>query len=122
MQTFEAKKPGEQRTYTCGFNKTLPEGVTITGGMVTAAVYDKSDPAFPDAAPSAILEGGAALNIDEVTILGCTIAIGQALSQVVAGGVAGCTYVLTFKAVLSDNISIWEEDVLLPVRKYAPVI
>lgn len=121
MKSFEAKKPGEGRTYTCAFTRDLPAGVTINQGgcSVTASVYDKSNPAFPDDAPADIIDGIAVVNADTVTVLGRTVIAGQALSQAIKGGVAGCTYVLTFIAPLSSGGPL-QEDVLLPVSRYSP--
>jgi hypothetical protein len=121
MQTFDAKKPEEQRIYTCGFQNQIAADKTIVSAAVTAAVYDKSNPRFPDANPSAILQGNATINGAAIEILGQTIPASMAVSQLVKDGVAGCTYVLTFKATLSDGELI-AEDVLLVVSKYAPLL
>lgn len=120
MQTFKAKKINQKRTYTVGFSRDMEDlesGSVLTNPIVTASVYDKSDVSDPD--PSSILDGAASVNADAATIGGISVPAGQAVLQATKAGIAGCKYVLSFKATRPDGQEV-AEDVILPVEKYVP--
>lgn len=123
MREFEAKKPASAYVYSVGFFSLIPgtgdsPGATITSCEVAIAVYDKSGVDDPN--PSAMLDGAAFLNVEEVTIEQVAHPIGTVVMANIVGGVIGCIYVVSFTADLSDG-EILSEDVLLPVKKYEPV-
>lgn len=97
--SFDMKLPDEIENYSVDFGARLPDDATISETLVTPTVYSGEDPA-----PEGIM-------------IGDTGIVGSSITQQLRAGIAGVTYLLTFKATLSDG-QVLEEQRLLPVKPF----
>ena len=86
--SFPIKAVGASRIFTFNFQDQLAVGETISSASVAATVYSGTD-----ASPSSLISGADSIS-------------GAEVSQVITGGVAGVTYVLTCTAVTSTSHTI----------------
>ena len=91
VQTFAAKYASEWQVLTFDFTNALLSPnllVNVLGIVVTCSIGNDPD-------PQAILLGAPSINSSPITKLnGAIIAVGNAVSQAVKGGVPGATYVI----------------------------
>lgn len=81
------KKVGETKVYVVDFISQLTPGITVSSCVVTATTFSGSD-----SNPNGLVSGSA------------TVAnTGTAVSQKIAGGVAGVVYEVTYTATCSDT-------------------
>jgi len=86
--SFPIKDAAASRVFSFNFQDQLAVGETISSATVTAAVYSGTD-----ASPSSLISGAASVS-------------GATVSQVIAAGTAGVTYVLTCTAITSLSHTI----------------
>ena len=82
---FESKAAGETKKLTFDFLSELAVSETISSAPVTAAVFSGTD-----ATPSAIISGSSSIS-------------GSVVTQTIAAGTAGVTYLLTCTATTSTS-------------------
>lgn len=117
MKAFDNKKSAERFIYGVGFQKYLTGGITIVSQAVTIALHP--DHAGAESPLTLVTDSGVQLNSTSMTILGQTVAIGQAILVAIKGGLAGVTYVVSFAATLSNGEIVYE-DVELHVTEFVP--
>lgn len=119
MEKFDDKAVGEVVNRVVVFAKRLPPGITLSGAIVTASVWEKST--TPDPNPALFNQPPLVNTNAFVTDKGVTVLPGQAIIQQISGGVVGATYVLSFQATTSASPpEKLFEDVRQTVSEYVP--
>lgn len=96
---LDPKLVGETRAYTFDFSNLINPGVTLSGPVVTAAVYSGTD-----ASPSSIISGSAS-------------ASGAVVTQKITAGTVGVIYELLCTVTTSDGQTLNKSGYLAVVPK-----
>lgn len=108
--TTEDFNPTEANVLTLNFSSELSTGETLTGTpAATCVMFNGTDP------NAASFIGAPQINVAQLTKGADTMAAGQAVQVPIAGGLAGCSYLITVTCKTTNAAKSLAREAIVPV-------